>query len=87
MPRPRLLTRAFVLCAAANLLQATAFNLFLHFPGYLNQLGADDLQIGVLFGLTAVAAILAVVPTVVLRLRPHPPEELVKALQLQHGTR
>lgn len=57
MPRERLLTRGFVLCAAANFLQALAFNLFLHLPGFLKQLGAGEVGIGLLFGVTALAAI------------------------------
>lgn len=61
-PRPgraELFTRAFVLCALANLSQSVAFNLFLHFPGFLNELGAGDLEIGLIFGVTAVVAIVA----------------------------
>jgi MFS family permease len=54
-----LLTRAFVLVSLANLTQALAFNLFLHFPAFLHDLGADDLQIGVIFGLTSAVAVLA----------------------------
>ena len=49
----------FVLCATANFAQSLSFNLFLHFPGYLAQLGADEVQIGFIFGLTAFAAIAA----------------------------
>ena len=52
-----LLTRPFLLCFVANLLQGLAFNLFLHFPGYLKLLGADELRIGFISALTAVAAI------------------------------
>jgi len=57
MPTAPLFTRAFVLCAAANLVQSLSFNLFLHFPGFLHQLGADELQIGVLFSLASIVAI------------------------------
>jgi MFS family permease len=56
---PRFFTRTFVLCAVANFAQSLSFNLFLHFPGYLAQLGADEVQIGFIFGLTAFAAIVA----------------------------
>lgn len=63
MPEPRLLTRPFVLCFVANLLQGLAFNLFLHFPGYLKALGADELRIGFITALTAVAAIVLRPPT------------------------
>ncbi len=52
-----LLSRGFLLCFFANLLQGVAFNLFLHFPGYLHELGANDVEIGWIFGLTAIAAI------------------------------
>lgn len=57
MAEDRLLTRPFLLCFSANLLQGLAFNLFLHFPGFLHQLGADDVQIGFITSLMAVAAI------------------------------
>jgi MFS family permease len=59
MSRARLLTRPFALCSLANLAQGTAFSLFLHFPGFLNGIGASDVEIGFLFGLTGIAAILA----------------------------
>jgi MFS family permease len=59
VPQPRFVTRAFVLCAAANFAQSMSFNLFLHFPGYLARLGADEVQIGFIIGLTAFAAIAA----------------------------
>jgi MFS family permease len=52
-----LLTRPFLLCFAANLLQGLAFNLFLHFPRFLHELGADDVEIGFVTSLTAIAAI------------------------------
>jgi len=53
----RLVTRPFVLCSAANFLQALAFNFYLHLPGFLHELGAGEVQIGVLSAVTAVAAI------------------------------
>ena len=59
MPRARLLTRPFALCSLANLAQGTAYSLFLHFPGFLNGIGASDVEIGFLCGLTGFAAILA----------------------------
>jgi MFS family permease len=52
-----LLTRPFVLVWLSNLFQATGFDLFLHFPGFLSRLGAREAQIGLLFGLTSFAAI------------------------------
>lgn len=57
MAENRLLTRPFALCFVANLLQGLAFNLFLHFPGFLKDLGASELEIGAITALTAVAAI------------------------------
>jgi MFS family permease len=57
VPPDRLLTRPFVLCSFASLAQGVSFNLFLHLPGYLNQLGAGDVQIGFIFGVTGVSAI------------------------------
>jgi MFS family permease len=57
MERERLFSGPFVLCALSNLFQAWSFNLFLHFPGFLEDLGAHEVQIGFLFGLTAVASI------------------------------
>jgi MFS family permease len=53
----RLWTAPFVLCFVTNLCQGTAFNLFLHLPGYLHDLGANDVQIGWISSLTALAAI------------------------------
>jgi MFS family permease len=58
-PRPPLFTRLFVLCGLANLAQSIAYNLFLHFPGFLSQLGADNVQVGLIFGVASVAAIVA----------------------------
>ena len=57
MARAKLFTRPFVLVGLANLAQSVSFNLFLHFPGFLSDLGADDLQIGLIFGVASVAAI------------------------------
>ncbi len=55
----RLLSPGFILAAVANFLQSLSFNLYLHFPGYLKELGADEVQIGVVFGVGAAAAIAA----------------------------
>jgi MFS family permease len=57
MSADRLLTRPLLLCAAANFLQSLAFNFYLHFPGFLHELGASEVEIGVLSATTAVAAI------------------------------
>jgi len=58
MPPQRLWTRRFLVCFWANFLQGLAFNLFLHFPGYLHDLGANDVEIGLLSSLTALAAVM-----------------------------
>ncbi|MEE8580977.1 MAG: MFS transporter [Myxococcota bacterium] len=63
MSDDRLFTRPFVLCFIANLLQGIAFNLFLHFPGFLKRVGADEVGIGWIVSLTALASI-AVRPAV-----------------------
>ncbi|MDJ0789179.1 MAG: MFS transporter [Myxococcota bacterium] len=57
LPPERLLSRPFLLCFWANMLQGVAFNLYLHFPAYLHDLGADDVEIGFLASLTALAAV------------------------------
>jgi MFS family permease len=59
MSDDRLLTRPFVLCFLAELAQGLAFTLFLHFPGFLNGLGASEVEIGMIFGVSGLAAILA----------------------------
>ncbi len=59
MDREPLLTRALALVFAANLLQATSFNLFLNLPGFLDDLEATKTEIGVIWGITALAAIVA----------------------------
>jgi MFS family permease len=53
----RLFTGPFLLVSAANFASGMAFALFLHFSGYLADLGASDTQIGLIYGATAVASI------------------------------
>ncbi|UCE87447.1 MAG: MFS transporter [Deltaproteobacteria bacterium] len=55
----RLLTPLFLLCFTTNFAQGMSFNLFLHLPGFLNALGAAEVEIGFLFGLTGLAAVAA----------------------------
>jgi MFS family permease len=57
MSSERLLSRPFVLCFFANLIQGISFNLFLHFPGYLKDLGAGEVQIGLISSIAFVASI------------------------------
>lgn len=59
MTREPLLTRTFALAFAAQALYSLSYNLYLHLPGFLKELGAGELEIGVLFGVTAGTAILA----------------------------
>jgi MFS family permease len=59
MADERLLNRPLVLCSIASLAHGISFNLFLHLPGFLNELGASDVQIGFIFGITGASAILA----------------------------
>ena len=56
-PAPGLFTRRFVLVWVANLFMEISYMLFLHFPGFLRDLGAVEVEIGVIFALTALAAI------------------------------
>lgn len=58
MPRDALFTRPFLLVSLACFAQSLAFNLYLHLPGYLKRLGAQEVEIGVLWSLTAGAALL-----------------------------
>ncbi len=57
--RAPLLTRTFVLLAASHFLCSLSFHLFLHLPGFFQQLGARELDIGILSGLASFAAIVA----------------------------
>jgi len=55
--RDPLFTRPFVLVSLANLLQGLSFFLFIHLPRYLTDLGADEVQVGIIVGVTAIASI------------------------------
>lgn len=54
---PRLLTPHFVLAWAVSFFSGLAFFLFVHFPRFLEGLGATEVQIGVVVGVTALAAL------------------------------
>ncbi len=58
MAREPLLTTPFVLCFIACFVQALAFHMYLHLPGFLSQLGADEFLIGVVTASASLAAIL-----------------------------
>jgi MFS family permease len=59
MSNPSLFTRAFVLAALATLMLNLSNFLFLHFPGFLQQLGAEESEIGLIMGAQPLGAILA----------------------------
>ena len=52
-----LLSRLFLLLMLASFLAQMAFSLFLHFPGFLTDLGATEFDIGVLYAVAAAVAI------------------------------
>jgi MFS family permease len=52
-----LLTPRFAFTWMASLFQGLAFFLFVHFPGYLKELGATEFQIGIVIASTAVSAL------------------------------
>ncbi|MDH5675520.1 MAG: MFS transporter [Myxococcales bacterium] len=56
--RDALYTRPFVLALCANLSLCLAGFLFVHFPGFLLQLGAGEAQIGRIMALSAVTSVL-----------------------------
>ena len=49
----RLFTRPFVFVWLANFGSGMAYSLFLHFSGYLSDLGASDTQIGLIYAATS----------------------------------
>ena len=57
MPNESIFTRRLVLCWFANFAQCMAFSLFLHFPGFLKEIGATAVQIGWISGAMAVVSI------------------------------
>src|SRR5205814_10217263 len=59
MPPLPLFTRLFVLAAVANLMLSLAGFLFVHLPGFLQQLGAGEAQIGRIMGAQAIGSVLA----------------------------
>jgi MFS family permease len=58
MARDPLLSLPFVLCFAACFTQALAFHMYLHLAGFLSQLGADEVLIGLIVASASIAAIL-----------------------------
>jgi MFS family permease len=58
-PDRRLFTRPFVLAALANAMLSLSAFLFIHLPGYLQELGAGEAEIGRIMAAQALGAILA----------------------------
>lgn len=58
MATDTLYTRSFVFCFLTNFAQSVSFSLlYLHFPGFLKELGAGEATIGVIASLTALSAV------------------------------
>jgi MFS family permease len=57
--REPLFTRPFLIAFAAHFLHAVSYNLFLHLPGWLGRLGADEARIGLVMGVAGATALLA----------------------------
>ena len=57
MTETGLWSRPFIFCWLANFFQGVGFNLFLHFPGFLTELGASSVVIGWLSATMALTAI------------------------------
>ncbi len=57
MNRERLLTRDFSLAWLASFFEGLSWSLFIHFPGFLDDLGASEAEIGLIFGVAAFAAV------------------------------
>jgi len=57
MPKERVWTRDFTLAWMASFFEGLSWTLFIHFPGFLTDLGADETQIGLIFGISALAAV------------------------------
>jgi MFS family permease len=55
---PPLLTRAFVLAAMANAIVSLSGSLFVHLPGFLQQIGAGEGEVGRIMAMQAIGAIL-----------------------------
>ena len=58
MDRDRVITPDFSLVWVASFSQGLAWSLFIHLPGFLEDLGASEAEIGIIFGISAAAAIL-----------------------------
>ena len=57
MNREPLITRDFSLAWLASFFEGLSWALFIHLPGFLDDLGASEAQIGLIFGIAALAAV------------------------------
>ncbi|MGH8468170.1 MAG: hypothetical protein ACREVY_03980 [Gammaproteobacteria bacterium] len=57
--KPPLFTRAFVLAACATSMLSLAGFLFVRLPGFLQQLGAGEAEIGRIMAVQALGAVIA----------------------------
>jgi MFS family permease len=55
--REPLITRDFSLAWLASFFEGLSWSLFIHLPGFLDDLGASEAQIGLIFGIAAFAAV------------------------------
>ena len=58
MPQPPLFTRQFLFAFGSNLLMGVTFALFIHYAGFLTELGADEPQIGLIVGVGSLGSLL-----------------------------
>lgn len=57
MTREPVITRDFSLAWLASFFEGLSWSLFIHLPGFLADLGASEAEIGLIFGIAAVAAV------------------------------
>jgi len=55
--REALITRDFSLAWLASFFEGLSWSLFIHLPGFLDDLGASEAEIGLIFGVAALAAV------------------------------
>ena len=58
MRQPPLFTRQFLFAFGSNLLMGVTFALFIHYAGFLTELGADEPQIGLIVGVGSLGSLL-----------------------------
>lgn len=58
MLQDRVITRDFSLIWMASFSEGLSWSLFIHLPGFLDDLGASEVEIGLIFGISALAAVL-----------------------------